>query len=216
LTINGQLDCRTSEKNLYIYGQDKGDGKLNVSYSDDMNGTAIYGNLGTILEIHCGEITAAATGETGKGLEINQFKMYGGKLTSTSKNTGIQFTWDSEVYGGEVVATTNSTSTSSPSNGIYGIYGVLTVYGGKVTATGNGLYDEPSYGSGFGCKVRSGTSDIKFYFSTDGTTWDAGTYYEAATTAPTNRYAKAYPAPQVGDLTPLDPFEGGGGDPLAN
>ncbi len=191
LTINGQLDCRTSEKNLYIYGQDKGDGKLNVSYSDNLDGTAIYGDVRTILEIHGGEITAAATGNTGMGLAIDHFKMYGGKLTSTSKNTGIQFTWDSEVYGGEVVATTNSTSTSSPSNGIYGIYGVLTVYGGKVTATGNGKYDEPDYGSGFGCKVQSGTTGIKFYFSDDGTTWDSGTVYGTATTAPTNRYAKA-------------------------
>ena len=196
LTINGQLDCRTSEKNLYIYGQDKGDGKLNVSYSANMNGTAIYGDVRTILEIHGGEITAAATGNTGMGLEIDHFKMYGGKLTSTSKNNpGIQFTWDSEVYGGEVVATTNSTSTSSPSKGIYGIYGVLTVYGGKVTATGNGINDTEydDYGSGFGCKVRSGTTGIKFYFSDDGTTWGDGAYYgdEAGTTAPTNPYAKA-------------------------
>jgi hypothetical protein len=219
LTINGQLDCRTSEKNLYIYGQDKGDGKLNVSYSDNMNGSAIYGDVRTILEIHGGEITAAATGNTGMGLEIDHFKMYGGKLTSTSKNTGIQFTWDSEVYGGEVVATTNSTSTSSPSNGIYGIYGVLTVYGGKVTATGNGInnteYD--TYGSGFGCKVQSGTTGIKFYFSDDGTTWDSGTYYEAATSvgsydsdaATRKRYAKAYPAPPVGSVDALDPFNSG-------
>jgi len=192
LTINGQLDCWTNHKNLNIYGQDKGDGKLNVSYSDNMNGTAIYGNWETILEIHGGEITAAAIGDTGMGLEIDHFKMYGGKLTSTSKNNpGIQFTRDFEVYGGEVVGTTNSTS--YPSNGIYGINGSLIVYGGKVKATGNGINDTEygDYGSGFGCKVQSGTTGIKFYFSDDGTTWDSGTYYEAATTAPTNRYAKA-------------------------
>ena len=192
LTINGQLDSRTNGKNLNIYGQDKGDGKLNVSYSDDMNGTAIYGDVGTILKIHGGEITAAAIGDTGMGLEIDHFKMYGGKLTSTSKNNpGIQFTRDFEVYGGEVVGTTNSTS--YPSNGIYGINGSLIVYGGKVKATGNGINDTEygDYGSGFGCKVQSGTTGIKFYFSDNGTTWDSGTYYEAARTAPTNRYAKA-------------------------
>ena len=192
LTINGQLDCWTNHKNLNIYGQDKGDGKLNVSYSDNMNGTAIYGNWETILEIHGGEITAAAIGDTGMGLEIDHFKMYGGKLTSTSKNNpGIQFTRDFEVYGGEVVGTTNSTS--YPSNGIYGTNGSLIVYGGKVKATGNGINDTEyyDYGSGFGCKVQSGTTGIKFYFSDDGTTWDSGTYYEAARTAPTNRYAKA-------------------------
>ena len=192
LTINGQLDSRTNGKNLNIYGQDKGDGKLNVSYSDNMNGTAIYGDWETILEIHGGEITAAAIGDTGMGLEIDHFKMYGGKLTSTSKNNpGIQFTRDFEVYGGEVVGTTNSTS--YPSNGIYGINGSLIVYGGKVKATGNGINDTEygDYGSGFGCKVQSGTTGIKFYFSDNGTTWGDGTGYGTATTAPTNRYAKA-------------------------
>ena len=158
-----------------------------------MNGTAIYGDVGTILEIHGGEITAAAIGDTGMGLEIDHFKMYGGKLTSTSKNNpGILFTRDSEVYGGEVVGTTNSTL--YPSNGIYGINNaLLTVYGGKVKATGNGINDTEydAYGSGFGCKVQSGTTGIKFYFSDNGTDWDAGTVYGTATTAPTNRYAKA-------------------------
>ena len=201
LTINGQLDCSTNHKNLYIYGQDKGDGKLNVSYSDNMNGTAIYGDWETILEIHGGEITAAAIGGSGMGLEIDHFKMYGGKLTSTSKNNpGIQFTRDFEVYGGEVVGTTNSTS--SPSNGIYGINNaLLTVYGGKVKATGNGINDTEydAYGSGFGCKVQSGTSGIKFYFSDNGTTWGDGTSYDSATSVgrydsdatTRKRYAKA-------------------------
>jgi hypothetical protein len=192
LTINGQLDSRTNKKNLYIYGQDKGDGKLNVSYSDNMNGTAIYGDWEAILEIHGGEITAAAIGETGLGLEIDHFKMYGGKLTSTSNNNpGIQFTRDFEVYGGEVVGTTNSTS--SPSNGISGINGALTVYGGKVTATGNGINDTEynDYGSGFGCKVQSGTTGIKFYFSDNGTTWGDGAYYGSETAATKKRYAKA-------------------------
>ena len=191
LTINGQLDCWTNHKNLNIYGQDKGDGKLNVSYSDDMNGTAIYGDWETILEIHGGEITAAAIGVSGMGLEIDHFKMYGGKLTSTSKNNpGIQFTRDFEVYGGEVVGTTNSTL--YPSNGINSS-ALLTVYGGKVKATGNGINDTEydAYGSGFGCKVQSGTTGIKFYFSDNGTTWGDGTGYGTATTAPTNRYAKA-------------------------
>ena len=76
---------------------------------------------------------------------------------------------------------------------------ILTVYGGKVTATGNGIDASPYYGSGFACYVMSGTSGIKFYFSDNGTDWDAGTNYSSDTEVGTDdadaatkkRYAKA-------------------------
>jgi hypothetical protein len=55
LTINGQLDASTNQKNLYIYGQKKGNGKLNVICSSD---DAIYGKWGKTVAIHGGKITA--------------------------------------------------------------------------------------------------------------------------------------------------------------
>ena len=75
----------------------------------------------------------------------------------------------------------------------------LTVYGGKVTATGNGREGYGDYGSGINCYVKSGTSGIKFYFSDNGTDWDEGTSYASATSvggsndavATKKRYVKA-------------------------
>ena len=188
LTINGQLNCRTNGKNLYIYGQKKGDGKLNVTNN---SGNAINSNTGYRIDIHGGEVTAEATGT---GLFTGYLAVYGGKLTATSGGgNGIGFGNTIDVYGGEVVATSNATS-----DACYGIRSsgsntnqILTVYGGKVTATGNGVSGMSGYGSGFSCHVKSG-ADIMFYFSDNGTAWDTGTYYLAAGAAPNNkRYAKA-------------------------
>jgi hypothetical protein len=201
LTINGQLDCRTNGKNLYIYGQEKGDGKLNVTNN---SGKAINSNWNYRIDIHGGEITASAAGVYNTGLYTGYLAVYGGKLTATSGGaSGIGFENTIDVYGGEVVATSNATSSE------YSYYGIssggmdtqiLTVYGGKVTATGNGKYYDPEYGSGIYCYVKSGTSGIKFYFSDDGTTWGDGTRYDASPTkvgsddsdaATRKRYAKA-------------------------
>ena len=197
LTINGQLNCGT--KNLYIYGQKKGDGKLIVNNS----GNAIYSKTGYRIDIHGGEVTAAATGDLYVGLFTGYLAVYGGKLTATSGGgNGIGFNNTIDVYGGEVVATSNATSALNP---LYGISNggnanqILTVYGGKVTATGNGVSGMSGYGSGFSCHVKSGTSGIKFYFSDNGTTWGDGTSYDSATKVGTNdadaatkkRYAKA-------------------------
>ena len=197
LTINGKLNCKNNY-NLYIYGQKKGDGKLNVTNN---SGTAIISNKH--LDIHGGEVTASAAGNTGSGLLTGYLAVYGGKLTATSGITnGIVFGNTIDVYGGEVVATSNAISNSVPCYGIQGgssASKILTVYGGKVTATGNGKESSSSYGSGFGCNVKSGTSGIKFYFSADGTTWGDGTSYTSATKVGLNdadaatkkRYAKA-------------------------
>ena len=194
LTIIGRLNC-TNNYNLYIYGQKKGDGKLNVTNN---SGTAINSNK--LIDIHGGEVTAAATGDLNVGLFTGYLAVYGGKLTATSGGgNGIGFNNTIDVYGGEVVATSNATSSTFP---FYGISSggnanqILTVYGGKVTATGNGKENHGLYGSGFSCHVKSGTSGIKFYFSDSSTTWGDGTSYGIAAKVGTDgdtkkRYAKA-------------------------
>ena len=205
LTINGRIDG-SSGYNFYIYGQGKGDGKLNVTNSSNTTAIQIGNESSTddkIIEIHGGEITAKATtsGSGSNGLFANGIKVYGGKLTATSAIAhGIKFTNHNteityfDVYGGEVEGTATSTGDWYS----YGIYSngndILRVYGGKVKGTGNGygdhsLYDH--YGMAFHCKVQSGTTGIKFYFSDNGTSWDSGHEYSDATVAPTNRYAKA-------------------------
>ena len=188
LTINGQLDAYSNQKNLSIYGQRKGDGKLNV-ICNDMD--AINGEIGKTVEIHGGEITAE-----GKylGLAAGYLKVFSGKITAICSSygyMGIGFMDSCDVYGGEIEATTNNSS--GVSSGIFdgGNGGTFTVYGGKVKGTGNGVQGDPYYGSGFSVKVKSGTAGIKFYFSDNGTDWDEGTYYGTATAAPRKKYAKA-------------------------
>ena len=196
LTINGQLNCRTNSKNLYIYGQKKGDGKLIVTNN---SGKAINSNNNLYIYIHGGEVTASAAGDYNTGLYTGYLTVYGGKLTATSGGgNGIGLGNTIDVYGGEVVATSNATSSWDAYYGIRSSSGtanqILTVYGGKVTATGNGVSGMAStYGSGFSCYVKSGTSGIKFYFSDNGTDWGVGTSYDTAIDAKTiqKRYAKA-------------------------
>ena len=197
LTITGQLNgyAAALARNLYIYGQEKGDGKLIV---ENNSGTAIQiGNSagsGKDIEIHGGEITAKATGDYGPGIYSSGIKVYGGKLTAESKGTmGIQFGKMSggnnfKVYGGEVYATSLKTSGAGDPHGISGTdtaYDVLMVYGGKVNGTGG------TGGQGFKCKLWSATTGIKFYFSDNGTTWGSGLSYGIAASALDNRYAKA-------------------------
>ena len=187
LTINGKL--YSGNYNLYIYGQSEGTGKLNITNSGD----AIF--CYNSFEIHGGEITAVSTNS--RAIVTGILNVYSGKLTATGGN-GIQFSSSFDVYGGEIEGTSNATSSDSPSRGITdgGYDKTLTVYGGKVTATGNGKENFGVYGSGFRCYVKSGTSGIKFYFSADGTTWGDGTSYASATLVGTDdatkkRYAKA-------------------------
>lgn len=185
LTINGSI--RTSTSHIYIYGQAEGTGKLNVIYS---SGTAILGPDSRIMEIHGGEITAESNDD---GISNGGINMYGGKLTVTSSastGTAIKFnTSGINVYGGELVAEATNTGSSEHAVGIQGS-GVLTVYGGKVHAAGNGVSYSTYYGQAIHATIKSGTEGIKFYFSDDNTTWNAGTYYSTSTAAPASRYAK--------------------------
>lgn len=185
LTINGSI--RTSTSHIYIYGQAEGTGKLNVIYS---SGTAILGPDSRIMEIHGGEITAESNDD---GISNGGIIMYGGKLTVTSSaSTGAAIKFNTSginVYGGELVAEATNTGSSEHAYGIQGS-GVLTVYGGKVHAAGNGVSYSTYYGQAIDATIKSGTEGIKFYFSDDNTTWNAGTYYSTSTAAPANRYAK--------------------------
>ena len=189
LTINGQLNAKDNQKNLYIYGQRKGDGKLNVITSSINQ--AIYGEINKTVEIHGGEITAEGRD---RGLIAGYIKVFSGKITATcgsGGDDGIVFMNSCDVYGGEIEGTTNTFDDISRGISDGGNGGTFTVYGGKVKGTGSGFEDDPDYGSGFSGKVKSGTSGIKFYFSDNGTDWDEGTYYETATAAPQKKYAKA-------------------------
>lgn len=186
LTINGSI--RTSSSHIYIYGQAEGTGKLNVTCS---SGTAILGPDSRIVEIHGGEVTVESNDY---GISNGGINMYGGKLTVTSSastGTAIKFyTSGINVYGGEVIAEATNTVSSQSAYGIQGS-GVLTVYGGKVHAAGNGVIHNANYGQAIYATCVSGTESIKFYFSDDNTSWNSGTYYSASTAAPAIRYAKA-------------------------
>ena len=189
MTINGSI--RTSTSHIYIYGQAEGTGKLNVIYSSIYSsGTAILGPDSRIMEIHGGEITAESNDD---GISNGGINMYGGKLTVTSSastGTAIKFnTSGINVYGGEIVAEATNTGSSESACGIKGS-GVLTVYGGKVHAAGNGVSYSTYYGQAIHATIKSGTEGIKFYFSDDNTTWNAGTYYSTSTAAPAIRYSK--------------------------
>ena len=156
LTIKGKLDCCTNSRNLYIYGQNKGDGKLIVSGNNYGKGIDCYN---ANIEIHGGDITVQS--KSSIGINPKGFKMYGGKLTATSSSTGenaiVFYAGHFEVYGGEVEATTNNTTYSGivAGNTEY----ILKVFGGKVKGIGG------ASGKGFNCKLLSGTTDINFYFA---------------------------------------------------
>lgn len=185
LTINGSI--RTSERNIYIYSQAEGTGKLNIRCS---SGTAILGPDSRIMEIHGGEITAESNGD---GISNGGINMYGGKLTVTSSastGTAIEFyTSGINVYGGEILAEATNTGSSEHAVGIQGS-GVLTVYGGKVQAAGNGVNYNTYYGQAIDATIKSGTEGIKFYFRDNNSSWNTGTNYSTSTAAPAIRYAK--------------------------
>ena len=188
LTIKGSI--KTSSSHIYIYGQAEGTGKLNVTYSSE---TAILGPDSGIMEIHGGEVTVEGNDA---GISNGGINMYGGKLTVTSSastGTAIKFyTSGINVYGGEIVAEATNTGNTGSSEHAVGIQGsgVLTVYGGKVQAAGNGVNYDTYYGQAIDATIKSGTDGIKFYFSDNNTTWNAGTYYSTSTAAPAIRYAK--------------------------
>ena len=174
LTING-IDC--GDHNLKIYGQGKGDGKLNVRRNENI---AIVGTKD--IEIHGGEITVTAGGAYGGIFVMNSgIIVLGGKLTVEAGATGISCGY-MNVFGGEVDATATSNG-----NGISCSGEPLRVFGGKVKGTGanDGF-------KGINYFVQSGTSGIMFYFSSNGTDWDGGHYYGESTNLSSIVDAKRY------------------------
>ena len=188
LTINGQINCAAgSGYNLYIYGQGKGNGKLNIK----CNGTAINGKVTTndkILEIHGGDITVESTSASGSSLCGNGFNMYSGKLTATTSTApqAIQFYSSINVYGGEVIA--ENTATAADHHGIAGnnVNEVITVYGGKMKVSGGSAPSKAIVGA----KFKSGTENIKLYLSADNTSWTDGSVYSTAQAPADSRYIK--------------------------
>lgn len=186
LTINGMINCNTgSGYNLHIYGQAEGNGQLEVTGNTYAKGI-INGPVYKTVEIHGGVITAVNNDTNGGGLYFGGIKICGGKFTVNSKHTGIIFYTSFDIYGGDI----EMTSSNNDANGIYCNDGnILTVYGGKMKVAGGS-----SKKAIHNTKIKSGTSNIKFYFSNDNTTWDAGKVYDGSGTGenatPDNRYAK--------------------------
>ena len=187
LTINGKLNCFAYSCNLYIYGQAAGTGILKVKDVNDF--TTLGNNTSKMLEIHGGDITvenaypAASISAYGIGLG-GGLRMYGGKLTTTAPNCGIQFGSDDlEIYGGEVTATSTADHAIYRPTGA----GVLTVYGGKLKATATGT----NYA--IAAPIKSGTPGIKFYFADTEAGLDTavGNTYDGTTATPNNKFAKA-------------------------
>ena len=178
LTVNGTVNGQ--DYNLYIYGQGEGTGKLIVtsSISDAID------ELG-LLEIHGGDITATTpTDNYGNGIDADVINVYGGKLTAASyKDRGIYLEEEMNIYGGEVELSSSATDTEALE------CNTLTVYGGRFAAS-TPNYDDYC----INCEVKSGTADIKFYWSSDGTSWGDGiSYYQNSDWAPSDyKYVKAY------------------------
>ena len=121
------------------------------------------------LTIHGGNITINSGGS---GIEDTQLTVYGGKLTIESDNSAIDTGSgnDMTVYGGEIEAI------SGIEAGIYLLYGngtpgILTVYGGKVTA--QGAEGKPAIKGYFkaGEGMTGEGKTIKYRVSTDGSVW---------------------------------------------
>ena len=161
LTINGILNC----------GLENGTKNYNLYIYGQKEGT---GNLTVIythnaisyvknLEIHGGKINPEST-QADAGYAIN---LKGGG--------------NFDLYGGEVNAIANNPqciSISSTDN-------TLTVYGGKLYA------EAKSGGQAIHAMAKSGTPNIKFYFTNDKADWGTGTVYTNASGAPSFIYAKA-------------------------
>ena len=141
LTINGMINGGASApyQSLYIYGQATGDGKMVVSNTGTY---PVFIHLNT-WQIHGGEITASVTG-TGN-IITSGFDMLGGKLIAEKSSAdgqgyGINANdalMDIKVYGGVVKAKGRGVTDSDGGMCVFNTK-KLYVYGGEVTAIGNG------------------------------------------------------------------------------
>ena len=194
LTVNGNISYASGygSGNLSIYAQSVGTaGSFVVTCN---NGNAIYA-LNT-LKIYGGDILASSSSIAWGGIVNTQIDVYGGKLTAkkntSSNGCGIWSNANKSInlYGGELIAEGNGTTNDYA----YGIKlkhasSCLTVYPGAKLKASNPTGGTSRYA--IKGKIKSGTSAVLFKTSDDGTTWDGGTTYATAATAPTNRYVKA-------------------------
>ena len=217
-------------KTLIIKGETKGTGSLDASPYDGGTEHSYGAGIGGGLDISCGDINIqggviTVTGGYGAaGIGVGEG--YGEENVSCATIT---------ISGGNVTATGGYGAAGIGGGYAYN-YGVtcgaITISGGTVTAAGGdnaaGIGSGESYsGKTNTCGDITVTADVTSVTATkgknatnsigagkDGTcgtiTIGGKVYADGVTISP-----YTYPEPTIGDVTPLDPFEGGG-DPLAD
>ena len=217
-------------KTLIIKGETKGTGSLDASPYDGGTEHSYGAGIGGGLDISCGDINIqggviTVTGGYGAaGIGVGEG--YGEENVSCATIT---------ISGGNVTAT-GGYGAAGIGGGYAYQYGVtcgaITISGGTVTAAGGdnaaGIGSGESYsGKTNTCGDITVTADVTSVTATkgknatnsigagkDGTcgtiTIGGKVYADGVTISP-----YTYPEPTIGDVTPLDPFEGGG-DPLAD
>ena len=217
-------------KTLIIKGGTKGTGSLDASPYDGGTEHSYGAGIGGGLDISCGDINIqggviTVTGGYGAaGIGVGEG--YGEENVSCATIT---------ISGGNVTATGGYGAAGIGGGYAYN-YGVtcgaITISGGTVTAAGGdnaaGIGSGESYsGKTNTCGDITVTADVTSVTATkgknatnsigagkDGTcgtiTIGDKVYADGVTISP-----YTYPEPTIGDVTPLDPFEGGG-DPLAD
>ena len=217
-------------KTLVIKGEDQGTGSLDASPYDGGTEHSYGAGIGGGLDISCGDINIqggviTVTGGYGAaGIGVGEG--YGEENVSCATIT---------ISGGNVTATGGYGAAGIGGGYAYN-YGVtcgaITISGGTVTAAGGdnaaGIGSgESNSGNTNTCGDITVTADVTSVTATkgknatnsigagkDGTcgtiTIGGKVYADGVTISP-----YTYPEPTIGDVTPLDPFEGGG-DPLAD
>ena len=217
-------------KTLVIKGEDQGTGSLDASPYDGGTEHSYGAGIGGGLDISCGDINIqggviTVTGGYGAaGIGVGEG--YGEENVSCATIT---------ISGGNVTAT-GGYGAAGIGGGYAYQYGVtcgaITISGGTVTAAGGdnaaGIGSgESNSGNTNTCGDITITADMTSVTATkgknatnsigagkDGTcgtiTIGGKVYADGVTISP-----YTYPEPTIGDVTPLDPFEGGG-DPLAD
>ena len=217
-------------KTLIIKGETKGTGSLDASPYDGGTEHSYGAGIGGGLDISCGDINIqggviTVTGGYGAaGIGVGEG--YGEENVSCATIT---------ISGGNVTAT-GGYGAAGIGGGYAYQYGVtcgaITISGGTVTAAGGdnaaGIGSgESNSGNTNTCGDITITADVTSVTATKGKNatnsigaGNSGTcgtitiggkvYADGVTISP-----YTYPEPTIGDVTPLDPFEGGG-DPLAD
>ena len=228
-------------KTLVIKGEDQGTGSLDASPYDVKSDHCYGAGIGGGLDISCGDINiqggvitvtggygaagiGVGEGYKGGNVSCGTITISGGNVTATGG------------YGAAGVTATGGYGAAGIGGGYAYNYGVtcgaITISGGTVTAAGGdnaaGIGSGESYsGKTNTCGDITVTADVTSVTATkgknatnsigagkDGTcgtiTIGGKVYADGVTISP-----YTYPEPTIGDVTPLDPFEGGG-DPLAD